>query len=84
MEAVRNFVSRVAAHFQARLGSSLIEAYALGSLAHGGFSEIYSDIDVGLLLGCAAPPAEMPALLADAKALDPDLGKKLSVFWGNP
>jgi hypothetical protein len=62
----------------------MIEAYALGSLAHGGFSAIYSDIDVGLLLGCAAPPADMPTLLAEAKALDPELGKKLSIFWGNP
>lgn len=82
--AIRNFVSRVAARFRAQLGSALIEAYALGSLAHGGFSATYSDIDVGLLLGCAAPPADMPALLAGAKALDLDLGKKLSVFWGNP
>lgn len=84
MEGIVNFASQVAAHFRARLGSSLLEAYALGSLAHGGFSEIYSDIDVGLLLGCAAPPADMPALIAEAKALDSDLGKKLSVFWGNP
>ncbi len=84
MEAIRNFVLQVAAHFRGRLGAALVEAYALGSLAHGGFSEIYSDIDVGLLLGCAAPPADMPALLAEAKALDPDLGRKLSLFWGNP
>ena len=84
MEAIRNFASQTATHFRARLGPSLIEAYALGSLAHGGFSEIYSDIDVGLLLGCAAPPADMAALLAEAKALDPELGKRLSVFWGNP
>src|ERR1044071_2706080 len=26
----------------------------------------------------------MPALLAAAKSLDPEFGKKLSVFWGNP
>ena len=84
MEAIRYFVSQVAAHFRARLGASLVEAYALGSLAHGGFSDIYSDIDVGLLLDCAAPPADMPALLVEAKSLDPELGKKLSVFWGNP
>lgn len=83
-EPIHAFAARVAAHFRARLGTSLIEAYALGSLAHGGFSEIYSDIDVGLLLGCVEPPLDMPALLAEAKALDSELGKKLSVFWGNP
>lgn len=84
MNEITTFVSRVAAYFQSRLGLSLIEAYKLGSLAHGGFSKIYSDIDVGLLLNCAESPADMPTLLAEAKALDAEHGKKLSVFWGNP
>ena len=79
-----DFVARVAEHFKSRLGSSLVDAYKLGSLAHGGFSDLYSDIDVGLLLNCTDPPAEMPALIAEAKTLDADYGKKLSVFWGNP
>ena len=48
------FVLRVAEHFKARLSASLVEAYKLGSLAHGGFSNIYSDIDVGLLLNCTS------------------------------
>ncbi len=81
---LENFVGHVAEHFKSKLGSSLVEAYKLGSLAHGGFSEIYSDIDVGLLLNCAEPPNEMADLIASAKSLDTDYGKKLSVFWGNP
>ncbi len=81
---IKIFVSRVAQHFESRLGNSLVEAYKLGSLAHGGFSDIYSDIDVGLLLNCAEPPSEMTDLIASAKSLDPEYGKKLSVFWGNP
>ncbi|MGH7875677.1 MAG: hypothetical protein ACREQO_26080 [Candidatus Binatia bacterium] len=84
MKEIKNFVSRVAEHFKARLGVSLVEAYKLGSLAHGGFSNIYSDIDVGLLLNCAEPPAGMAALIAEAKTLDGEYGKKLSIFWGNP
>ncbi len=84
MNAIENYVKSVAEHFKARLGTSLVEVYKLGSLAHGGFSEIYSDIDVGLLLSCAEPPAEILNCIAAAKALDPDYGKKLSVFWGNP
>ena len=67
-----------------RLGSSLVDVYKLGSLAHGGFSNIYSDIDVGLLLNCAETPARMAEWIAEAKTLDADYGKKLSVFWGNP
>lgn len=84
MKEITNFVSRVAEHFKSRLGASLVEAYKLGSLAHGGFSDIYSDIDLGLLLNCAEPPADMPTLIAEAKTLDDEYGKKLSVFWGNP
>jgi hypothetical protein len=84
MTEIDNYVKRVAGFFQAKLGSSLVDAYKLGSLAHGGFSAVYSDIDVGLLLNCAEPPKEMAALIAEAKTLDADYGKKLSVFWGNP
>lgn len=84
MKKVEDYVARVAEFFQARLGSSLIEAYKLGSLAHGGFSNIYSDIDVGLLLQCAEPPDRMSELTAEAKNLDAVYGEKLSVFWGNP
>jgi len=81
---ITDYVARVAEDFHSRLSPSLVEVYKLGSLAHGGFSKIYSDIDVGLLLNCTEPPAAMPALIAEAKALDAEYSKKLSVFWGNP
>ena len=84
MNEITSFIEQVGEHFKSRLGTKLFEAYKLGSLAHGGFSEIYSDIDVGLLLNCTDPPHEMPALIVEAKALDAEYGKKLSVFWGNP
>lgn len=84
MNEIDHFINRVARHFEAKLGSALVEAYKLGSLAHGGFSNIYSDIDVGLLLSCSEVPATMADLIAAAKTLDSDYGKKLSVFWGNP
>ena len=84
MIEITEFVSCVAGHFKSQLSSSLVEAYKLGSLAHGGFSNIYSDIDVGLLLNCSEGPVEMPALITEAKSLDGEYGKKLSVFWGNP
>ena len=84
MVEITAFVGRVAEYFKAELGTSLVEVYKLGSLAHGGFSPIYSDIDVGLLLSCGEPPALMSELIGGAKLLDPTYGKKLSVFWGNP
>lgn len=84
MDEIATYVSCAAELFSSRLGSSLVEVYTLGSLAHGGFSPMYSDIDVGVLFSCASPPAEMERLITEAKNLDPLWGKKLSVFWGNP
>jgi hypothetical protein len=78
------FVERVAEHFKSHLGLKLVEVYKLGSLAHGGFSSIYSDVDVGLLLNCNEPPSSMSELIAESKNQDPEYGKKLSIFWGNP
>jgi predicted nucleotidyltransferase len=84
MNDIESFVLSVAGFFNAALGSKLADAYKLGSLAHGGFSAIYSDIDIGLVLNCREPPAEMSELIAKAKARHAEYGKKLSVFWGNP
>lgn len=84
MRDIETYVLNVARHFQSRLGSSLSEAYKIGSLAHGGFSEVYSDIDVGLLLLCEQPPALIHEWIAEAKSSHPEYGKKLSIFWGNP
>ncbi len=84
MNDMEVFVRRVAVHFQAQLGESLLEVYKLGSLAHGGFSRIYSDIDIGILMSCPQPPPEMDRKISEAKIFHWDFGKKLSVFWANP
>ncbi len=85
MSEIDHYVTRVAKYFQSKLGASLVDAYKLGSLAHGGYSALYSDIDVGLLLNCPEAPAQMAEWIAAAKTLDSsEYGRKLSVFWGNP
>lgn len=84
MTDIDTYVLGVADFFNARLGAALVDVYKLGSLAHGGFSAVYSDIDVGLLLDCSEPPEDMADAIAGAKDLDSEHGKKLSVFWGNP
>lgn len=84
MKSLDDYTGEIADHFSGKLNSALVEVYKLGSLAHGGYSEIYSDIDVGLLLNCEHPPESMDQWIAEAKELDPVSGKKLSVFWGNP
>ena len=64
----------------------LIAAYALGSLAHGGFSVHVSDVDFGLVLSDPLEDrdAESVSDLSSAlKASGAPLADRLSVFWGS-
>ena len=68
-----------------KLGERLVAAYALGSLAHGGFSPV-SDVDLGLVL--ADPVRESDAALVagmvqSIKASGRPFADRLSVFWGS-
>jgi len=68
-------------------GDRLLGAYALGSLAHGGFSELVSDIDLGLIVSDPIEPDDPVKIqaIADAeKAKGSTLHGRLSVFWGSP
>jgi hypothetical protein len=80
MKTLVAYVARVAEHFKKRIGILLIEAYKLGTLARGGFSKIESD--VGLPLNCSEPPHPINGPTVEAKTLDAESGKKLSVLWG--
>jgi len=74
-----------AAAFRAALGERLLAAYALGSLAHGGFSPLVSDIDLGLVVEDPLRPddANMIELVAQSqKVSGGPLCERLSVFWG--
>ncbi|MBO0767146.1 MAG: hypothetical protein J2O48_00540 [Solirubrobacterales bacterium] len=76
--------SAVAA-YRATLGPRLLAAYALGSLAHGGFNPLVSDIDVGLVLADpleTGDAATIEAVAAEQKRSGPELAERLSVFWG--
>jgi len=73
--------------YRAALGDRLLGAYALGSLAHGGFSERVSDIDLGLIVSDPLQPDDAARIeaVADAeKAKGAVLQARLSVFWGTP
>ena len=43
-------LTQAVAAYRAAFGSRLAAGYALGSLAHGGFSPLVSDVDLGLVL----------------------------------
>ena len=77
----------VAAYTQA-LGERLIAAYSLGSLAHGGFSPLVSDVDLALILTDPLRSTDAMRVAAVAwslkKANGSALHDRLSVFWGTP
>jgi hypothetical protein len=80
-------LAQALAGYQTALGSRLVAAYALGSLAHGGFSPLVSDVDIGLVL--ADPPrlkdrVTLRSVGNAVRAGGSELHQRLSVFWGTP
>lgn len=68
-------------------GARLLGAYAIGSLAHGGFTPTVSDVDLALVLADPLAPADagrVATLARDAAAAHPRFGPRLSVFWSSP
>ena len=65
----------------------LVAAYALGSLAHGGFSPHVSDVDVGFVLADPLDDTDSETVMritSGIRASGMPLGDKLSIFWGSP
>lgn len=67
------------------LGERLVAAYALGSLAHGGFSAV-SDVDLGLVLADPLREGDEALVGGVAKSIKGSgrpFADRLSVFWGS-
>ncbi len=67
-------------------GERLLASYALGSLAHGGFSPLVSDVDLGLILLdplTRDDAARVDHLNAQVQATGAPLAERLSIFWGS-
>src|SRR5690348_67429 len=79
----RELARGVSAYWEEKLGERLLGFYFMGSLAHGGFSARYSDIDVGLISTDGLVPAEIEAMRDYARARAPALAHKLSLFWAD-
>ena len=72
---------------EAGLGDRLRAAYALGSLVHGGFSALVSDVDLGLVLADPIQDSDderIRVLAHTVRAGGTVLHERLSVFWGTP
>ncbi|HYH48537.1 MAG TPA: hypothetical protein VEG38_03215 [Acidimicrobiia bacterium] len=86
-EAGHAVLRQAVERYEAVLGSRLLAAYVLGSLAHGGFSPLVSDVDLGLVLTDPVDSSDAPtvgAVAEEIKAGGSPLHERLSVFWGTP
>src|SRR5215510_5685801 len=79
--AARDFARTLSAQWQSQLGDDIIGLYLIGSLAHGGFSHRYSDIDLAVVSERTLTPAALDRLRAQAIGLSAELGPKVSIFW---
>ncbi len=73
--------------YREAFGARLLAAYALGSLAHGGFSPLVSDVDLGLIVADPLRTSDGSTVqsIGDAlRARGTELHARLSVFWGTP
>ncbi len=81
--AAVEFAGEMASFWDRWLGSRLIGFYLIGSLAHGGFSRRYSDIDMALLADDGLGEAELVAARDRAIALSAEFAEKSSLFWAD-
>ena len=79
--AAIDFSRRVVPRWQKALGTELLGAYLIGSLAHAGFSRRYSDIDMALVTTAGLSPQVLDRLRREALVLSADWGPKVSIFW---
>jgi len=81
--AAVDFARRLTRHWQDALGTELLGAYLIGSLAHAGFNRRYSDIDIALFTAAGLSPQLLDRLRSEADVLSADWAPKVSVFWAN-
>jgi predicted nucleotidyltransferase len=79
--AAVDFARGLVTFMQVALRSELLGAHLIGSLAHGGFSRRYSDIDIALITEAGLSPEMLDRVRSEAAVLSPDWGPKLSIFW---
>lgn len=64
------------------LGNTRISFYFIGSLAHGGFSEFCSDIDIACIFDDTVKSDDISAIVSEFQTIHLPISKdRLSVFW---
>src|SRR5450755_5048572 len=81
--AAVDLVRGLVQHLQEALGTELLGAYLIGSLAHAGFNRRYSDIDMALVTTAGLSAQVLDRLRGEALVLSADWGPKVSIFWAD-
>ncbi len=81
MNIYDDFIKRAVGVLEQELGHNLAGVYMIGSLAHGGFSEQYSDIDLAVIVRNSV--LDLAGVIEKCRLLDRSWGPRLSVFWGD-
>jgi hypothetical protein len=71
---------------QTVLGAEIEAIFTLGSLAHGGFAPLVSDVDVAIIVAATAPSTAEQMALVQSLVVDKGsnpLSERLSVFWAD-
>ena len=79
--AAQDFARRLVSQWCKTLGTELLGAYLIGSMAHAGFSWCYSDLDMALVTAAALSPQAREHIHREAVVLSAEWGPKLSLFW---
>jgi hypothetical protein len=82
-DAAIAFAQGIAEFWRRRLAERVLGVYLIGSLAHGGFSRRYSDIDMAVVAEDGLEPADLDAMGEAAQALSQPHAAKLSLFWAD-
>jgi hypothetical protein len=81
--AAVSFARRLAVICEQEIGTDLVGAYLIGSLAHAGFSWRYSDVDLALVTQRGLSSEMVDRLRNEAMSLSANWGSKLSLFWAD-
>jgi hypothetical protein len=81
--AAIEFARRLVVLWHEALGTDLLGAYLIGSLAHAGFSRRYSDVDLALVTRAGLGSPMLERMRSDAIVLSAEWGPKVSVFWAD-
>ena len=76
----------IVASSEATFGRRCLAVYAMGSLARGGFSEVASDIDIGIILDGPLRSDDgsvVDGLLAETLERHGTVKNRVSIFWGS-